>query len=95
MNCPVCGQSLREVERSGVAIDICPGCKGVWLDRGELEKLIAREAGGAPGMYQESEHVRSHHDDEDEREHREHYEHGEGLHRRKKRGFLGDLFDFD
>jgi N utilization substance protein A len=46
MNCPVCGQSLREVERSGVAIDICPGCKGVWLDRGELEKLIAREAGG-------------------------------------------------
>jgi Zn-finger nucleic acid-binding protein len=32
---------MKEVERLGVSIDICPGCKGVWLDRGELEKLIA------------------------------------------------------
>ncbi|MGE5531939.1 MAG: zf-TFIIB domain-containing protein [Bacteroidota bacterium] len=40
MQCPVCDEKLREVERQGVAIDICPGCKGIWLDRGELEKLI-------------------------------------------------------
>ncbi len=40
MQCPVCDERLREVERSGVMIDICPGCKGVWLDRGELEKLL-------------------------------------------------------
>lgn len=40
MKCPVCDESMREVEKSGVALDICPGCKGVWLDRGELEKLM-------------------------------------------------------
>lgn len=41
MKCPVCDQvTLREVEKSGVLIDICPSCKGVWLDRGELEKLM-------------------------------------------------------
>lgn len=40
MQCPVCDEKMKEVERQGVAIDICPGCKGVWLDRGELDKLI-------------------------------------------------------
>lgn len=41
MFCPVCDQvTLREVEKNGVNIDICPSCKGVWLDRGELEKLM-------------------------------------------------------
>lgn len=39
--CPVCdGTQLREVEKNGVLIDICPSCKGVWLDRGELDKLM-------------------------------------------------------
>jgi uncharacterized protein len=41
MQCPVCDERMKEVERLGVSIDICPGCKGVWLDRGELDKLIA------------------------------------------------------
>ena len=41
MNCPVCdGVRLREVEKEGVLIDVCPSCKGVWLDRGELDKLM-------------------------------------------------------
>ncbi|CAM4415701.1 TFIIB-type zinc ribbon-containing protein [Paenibacillus tarimensis] len=41
MNCPVCdGIRMREVEKDGVMIDICPQCKGVWLDRGELDKLM-------------------------------------------------------
>ena len=44
MNCPVCGERLREIERSGVLIDICPACKGCWLDRGELDKLLALDA---------------------------------------------------
>lgn len=43
MNCPVCDERLRPIQRSGIEIDICPGCKGIWLDRGELEKLIALE----------------------------------------------------
>jgi Zn-finger nucleic acid-binding protein len=43
MECPVCGEKLREIERYGVTIDLCPGCKGCWLDRGELEKIAALE----------------------------------------------------
>ena len=41
MNCPVCDSTrMREVEKDGILIDVCPTCKGVWLDRGELEKLM-------------------------------------------------------
>lgn len=40
LNCPVCGTPMREIERFGVMVDICPSCKGVWLDRGELDKII-------------------------------------------------------
>lgn len=44
MNCPVCDSvRMREVDKEGVLIDICPNCKGVWLDRGELEKLMEGE----------------------------------------------------
>ncbi|MBW7454201.1 zf-TFIIB domain-containing protein [Paenibacillus sepulcri] len=40
MKCPVCDDArMREVEKNGVVIDVCPECKGVWLDRGELDKL--------------------------------------------------------
>ena len=39
LNCPVCQGAMREVERQGVLIDTCTQCRGVWLDRGELEKL--------------------------------------------------------
>jgi Zn-finger nucleic acid-binding protein len=46
MECPVCGEKLREIERYGVMIDLCPGCKGCWLDRGELEKIAAMEESG-------------------------------------------------
>ncbi len=40
MICPVCGDKLRTIDRSGIEIDICPSCKGIWLDRGELDKLL-------------------------------------------------------
>jgi Zn-finger nucleic acid-binding protein len=46
MDCPVCGEKLREIDRYGVLVDICPGCKGCWLDRGELEKIAALEESG-------------------------------------------------
>ena len=45
--CPRDGAELVEVERNGVMIDACPACRGIWLDRGELEKLIAQESAGA------------------------------------------------
>jgi uncharacterized protein len=44
MYCPVCSTPLRAVERQGVPIDYCPQCQGLWLDQGELDELIRREA---------------------------------------------------
>lgn len=42
MNCPRCNNTvLDERERNGVVVDVCPSCRGVWLDRGELEKMLA------------------------------------------------------
>jgi uncharacterized protein len=38
--CPVDNAQLMEINKSGVMIDVCPECKGVWLDRGELEKIV-------------------------------------------------------
>jgi len=49
MKCPVCSdQVLTMSERQGVEIDYCPGCRGVWLDRGELDKLIEKSEAAAP-----------------------------------------------
>ncbi|RYG30877.1 MAG: hypothetical protein EON93_13975 [Burkholderiales bacterium] len=44
MPCPVDGTTLVMSERSGIEIDYCPTCRGVWLDRGELDKIIERSA---------------------------------------------------
>ena len=44
MACPVDGTTLVMSERSGIEIDYCPQCRGVWLDRGELDKIIERNA---------------------------------------------------
>jgi len=48
MPCPVCRVPLVMSERQGVEIDYCPQCRGVWLDRGELDKIIERSAREAP-----------------------------------------------
>ena len=48
MQCPIDGTQLVIAERSGVEIDYCPQCRGVWLDRGELDKIIDRAAISAP-----------------------------------------------
>jgi Zn-finger nucleic acid-binding protein len=50
MQCPACGGELLELDRSGVRIDACRNCRGVWLDRGELDHILERErqvVGGA------------------------------------------------
>jgi len=44
MMCPVCEVSLTMSDRQGIEIDFCPQCRGVWLDRGELDKIIERSA---------------------------------------------------
>lgn len=54
--CPNCGGEFAELERAGVRIDACRSCRGVWLDRGELEQLVKRESQVVEGAS---------HDDED------------------------------
>lgn len=46
MNCPVDGTVLALADRQGIEIDYCPQCRGVWLDRGELDKILERENAG-------------------------------------------------
>ena len=46
MQCPVCSVALTMSDRQGIEIDYCPQCRGVWLDRGELDKIIERSRGG-------------------------------------------------
>ncbi len=48
MQCPTDGNTLVMSERSGIEIDYCPECRGVWLDRGELDKIIERSTTQAP-----------------------------------------------
>lgn len=89
MNCPVCKDTkLVMSERQGVEIDYCPNCRGVWLDRGELDKIIDKSA--PSDSHQQSGSHR--HDDERSR----HYgsDSQKYGHKKKKEGFLGDLFDF-
>lgn len=77
MQCPIDGTQLVIAERSGVEIDYCPQCRGVWLDRGELDKIIDRSAPAPhPGSAQPAQHG------------------GYEKKRKKRGGFLEELFDF-
>lgn len=52
LTCPVCKGTMREMNKQGVLIDVCTQCRGVWLDRGELEKLAGMlPGGGEPQAY--------------------------------------------
>ncbi|QBF30297.1 zf-TFIIB domain-containing protein [Thalassococcus sp. S3] len=83
MQCPIDGTQLVMADRSGVEIDYCPQCRGVWLDRGELDKIIERSAAAAPpppppqsrGGY-------------DDRDYDKRYK------KRSKGSLLGEIFDF-
>lgn len=97
MPCPVCAVPLAMSDRQGVEIDYCPQCRGVWLDRGELDKIIERsglQAGGgqaagraraAPSYAQHGGHGHSG------------YGHGasgsRGKPQKRKKSFLEELFD--
>jgi len=95
MNCPACGSvNLVMSERQGIEIDYCPRCRGVWLDRGELDKIIDRSQGASPGQRAESDSRG--YSSQSGSSHSHHEEHHGGHYKKKKReGFLSDLFDFD
>lgn len=93
MQCPVCKVELRMADRQGVEIDYCPQCRGVWLDRGEIDKIVEREmAYNAPARPQ-SPPPQSPQPQQRGHDHDDDYRHGH--YRKKKRGFLGDFLDFD
>lgn len=82
MKCPRCGEGLDMAERQGVEIDYCPDCRGVWLDRGELDKIIERTSSSPfAGDREQSESFV-----------------GRGCFgapkKRKRKSFLEDMFDF-
>ncbi|HEX9935709.1 MAG TPA: zf-TFIIB domain-containing protein [Longimicrobium sp.] len=104
MKCPVCLQpELVMSERQGIEIDYCPQCRGVWLDRGELDKIIERSAtqpaAAPPPPTQQQPGYAPQPGYSEHREHRPRYDSdyrgGHGYHKKKRGGFLGDIFDFD
>jgi Zn-finger nucleic acid-binding protein len=91
MQCPIDGSTLLLSERQGIEIDYCPQCRGVWLDRGELDKLINRsddDDDDDRDRRRESDYRR----DDDYRRDREY---APSQYRpKKKKGFLSDIFEF-
>ena len=102
MQCPSCSGELQELDRSGVRIDACRNCRGVWLDRGELDRILERErqvVGGADdedfiremtgggGERKHSYGLDSHTAERIYSDYRTHKKH------KKRKSFLDELFD--
>ena len=104
MKCPVCSDvDLVMSERQGVEIDYCQSCRGVWLDRGELDKIIEKSA-----TYQSSNQQSNNHSNyfknDDRNSYNKHnnpqysnsYDNRQQYpYKKKKNGFLSEIFDFD
>lgn len=91
MKCPIDNIDLVMTDRQGIEIDYCPTCRGVWLDRGELDKIIERSAAAAPAAEpRRDERPDQRHaprrDDRDSRYGAKPY--------KKRESFLSDIFDF-
>ena len=104
MKCPVCTTvNLSMSDRQGVEIDYCPQCRGVWLDRGELDKLIERAQAAAPQaavrapapQYAPQQPAPQQRGYDDRFGHGREYKDHSDYRSRKKKGFLGEIFDFD
>jgi uncharacterized protein len=83
MNCPNCNVTLVMSDKQGIEIDYCPKCRGIWLDRGELDKIIERSS-TTPGKPSFNPH-------NDMNESHDYKQHGYDKHRKK--GFLEGFFD--
>ena len=100
--CPNCRVDLVMSERQGVEIDYCPRCRGVWLDRGELDKILERSAAelssAQPDVQSAPPPLEPRRDDrdryrQDEHRYQEHKHHEHKHHKHRRRSFLDDLFD--
>lgn len=97
MKCPVDGATLAMSDRHGIEIDYCPECRGVWLDRGELDKVIERNAQEEtpvrPPRNEYREDQRQERRDEyRDREYRDNDDY-RGHHKKRKESWLSELFD--
>lgn len=92
LTCPVCSGAMRETTREQVTIDTCTQCRGVWLDRGELDKLLGEMR--SDDNHREQPRYRDD-DDDDRHEYRGDQNHGHGYPRKKRskmESFM-DIFD--
>ncbi|MBD3653397.1 zf-TFIIB domain-containing protein [Kangiella sp.] len=106
MQCPVCdGVDLAMTTREGIEIDYCPKCRGVWLDRGELDKIIERSAPvqetvnpqpQEPRYREDKYRGEKYREDKYRDQPRAHHGYSDNDHyrRKKKKSLLGELFDF-
>lgn len=100
MKCPTCTDSkLTMTDRQGVEIDYCPECRGIWLDRGELDKLLerasampssVRETTSSQGRPQRAMHE---HTDFNDSDFRGGQGYPQGQHPRRKKSWLNEIFD--
>lgn len=92
MLCPLCKQPLKTAERYGIEIDYCVQCRGVWLDRGELDKIIGRAAQlYVPKAYHDADFPQY----EPSEKHQADQQNTHRYPPKKKDSFLEELFDFD
>lgn len=93
MKCPNCNETLLMSERMSVEIDYCPKCRGVWLDKGELDKLLDIAAQQMeqqkPNMQQPPSYKQEYYKEDYHKHHKEEY------YPKKKKSFLSDFLDFD
>ena len=93
MNCPSCNETLLMSVRNQVEIDYCPKCRGIWLDRGELDKIIEQSENAYPSAPDRgATHIDRRYDD---RRYDDRGGYRDGGYRKKKKSFFGDFFDFD
>lgn len=91
MNCPICNVALVISDKQGIEIDYCPKCRGIWLDRGELDKIIERSTPeGQNRYYGSNQSLNQPHYDHD----RDQYQSDSDYYKNHKRkNWLSDLFD--
>jgi len=89
MLCPVCNVDLLLSEKQGIEIDYCPKCRGIWLDRGELDKIVEKSANAEDNFRQKERNTNTNYRDDDDDRYK-----SQGYNKNKRKSFLGDLFDF-
>ncbi|WP_426241710.1 zf-TFIIB domain-containing protein [Nocardioides sp. LHG3406-4] len=98
MQCPTDGTTLTMSERSGIEIDYCPQCRGVWLDRGELDKILERSMDQAPAApAPAAPPAPSYERERDERRHQQDRRYADPYQqpyrKKKKESWLSEIFD--